>query len=79
MKLTINSGLALSDTVKTRINELKVLRSDVAIKKVNKNTYADRIDETTEEPQFDVRKMVKNAQNGVSRLRFLKSHTLIWL
>lgn len=57
MKLTINSALALSDTVKARINELRMLRSEVSVKRTTKNTYENRIDESVEEPQFDVKKV----------------------
>lgn len=57
MKLTINSALALSDTVKARISELRMLRSEVSVKRTTKNTYENRIDESVEEPQFDVKKV----------------------
>jgi hypothetical protein len=57
MKLTINSALALSDTVKARISELKMLRSEVSVQKTTRNTYENRVDETVETPQFDVKKV----------------------
>ncbi len=69
-KLTINSGIALQNALKSRISELKYLRDKVAVKEV-RSFYGEPKTETVVEPQFDVKKVdtkITKLENVIFRL-----------